>query len=68
MLPATRFRLILITRALRAFADGLILVILPWHLERLGFSVVEIGTWITLTLLGSAVFTLTAGMPAVWAV
>ncbi len=57
-------RLILTTRAIRAFADGLILVILPWHLERLGFSVFEIGVWITLTLLGSAAFTLATGLYA----
>ena len=52
------------TRALRGFVDGLVSVVLPAHLGRLGFSAVEIGAVITATLFGSAVLTMTVGLAA----
>jgi len=59
-----RFGTILQARGLRAFADGLIAVILPVHLDRLGFGVVAIGAIVTATLLGSSLLTLALGFSA----
>jgi len=55
---------ILHARGLRAFADGLIAVILPVHLDRLGFGAVAIGAIVTATLLGSSLLTLALGFAA----
>jgi len=52
---------ILAARALRAFADGFISVILPAWLLALGLGQVEIGLVGTATLLGSALATLAVG-------
>lgn len=51
-------------RGLRAFADGLIAILLPLYLGQLGYGPVEIGVIATATLLGSAVLTLALGFAA----
>jgi len=57
-------RLLLGARALRAFGDGLVSLLLPVHLARLGFDAVQIGALVTATLAGSAVLTLGVGLYA----
>ncbi|MGR8981687.1 MAG: MFS transporter [Gammaproteobacteria bacterium] len=52
---------ILIGRALRAFADGYVAVLLPVYLLTLGFETWEVGILATGTLLGSALTTLAVG-------
>ena len=54
-------RRILIGRALRAFADGYVAVLLPAYLLSLGFAVLDVGLLSTATLAGSAVATLAVG-------
>ena len=54
-------RLVLAARALRAFADGFIAVILPAYLLALGLGLLEVGFISTATLLGSALATLAVG-------
>lgn len=56
--------LLLGTRALRAFGDGLISLLLPVYLAGLGFGPLEIGALATATLAGSAALTLAAGLLA----
>jgi MFS family permease len=51
-------------RATRAFADGLVSVLLPAYLSALDYSTVQIGAIVTATLLGSAAFTLGVGLLA----
>ncbi|MDQ3044444.1 MAG: MFS transporter, partial [Chloroflexota bacterium] len=51
-------------RAIRAFGDGFVSVLLPLHLTTLGFSEVRIGAVATATLLGSAALTLLVGFRA----
>ena len=51
----------LVGRALRAFADGYVAVLLPAYLLALGFGTLEVGLLSTATLLGSAVATLALG-------
>ncbi len=53
--------ILLTTRGVRAFVDGLVSVVLPSYLVLLGFSGVQIGTIVTGTLLGSALLTLIVG-------
>jgi len=48
-------------RALRAFADGLVAVVLPAYLLALGMGQLEVGFISTATLLGSALGTLAVG-------
>lgn len=48
-------------RALRAFADGYVAVLLPAYLLSLGFGTWEVGLLATATLLGSALATLAVG-------
>jgi MFS family permease len=57
-------RRVLLTRALRGFADGLVSVLLAGHLARLGFSSLQIGAIVAGTLLGSAVLTMAVGLAA----
>jgi MFS family permease len=67
MLPASATRdarILVFTRAVRAFVDGIAFVVLPAYLEHLGFSGVQIGTVVAASLLGSAVLTLTTGYMA----
>jgi len=52
---------LLIGRALRAFVDGYIAVLLPAYLLALGLGVWEVGFLSTATLLGSALATLAVG-------
>ena len=57
-------RTLLWGRGLRAFADGLVSLLLPAYLMTLGFSPFEVGVIATATLLGSAALTLWVGMAA----
>jgi MFS family permease len=52
---------LLVTRALRGFADGVVSVMLASYLSLLGFRAIEIGALITATLLGSATLTMLVG-------
>lgn len=54
-------RHLLIGRALRAFADGYVAVLLPVYLLALGLSTWQVGVVASATLLGSAVATLSVG-------
>jgi MFS family permease len=54
--------LILITRGMRAVADGCISVLLPAYLLALGLDALRIGVLTTATLLGSALLTLAVGL------
>ena len=55
---------ILLARGLRAFGDGLVAILLPVHLSRLGYGAAGIGLIATSTLLGSALLTLALGFSA----
>ncbi|MFZ1413294.1 MAG: MFS transporter [Defluviicoccus sp.] len=55
-------KLILISRSVRAVADGCISVLLPAYLLALGFDALQVGLLTTATLLGSALLTLTVGL------
>jgi MFS family permease len=54
-------RLLLAGRAVRAFADGYVAILLPAYLLALGFGQDDIGMLSTATLLGSALATLSLG-------
>lgn len=56
--------LLLTSRGLRAFGDGLVSLLLPAYLATLGFSPFKIGVLATATLAGSAALTLTVGFVA----
>ena len=64
--PGTRpdAAFILWSRALRAFGDGYMSLLLPFYLTLLGFSALEVGVIVTGTLLGSGVMTLVVGFIA----
>lgn len=55
---------LLAARAVRAFADGFVSLLLPAYLLALGFSALGIGAIITATLIGSAGSTLLLGLVA----
>jgi MFS family permease len=57
--PAKR---LLITRALRGFADGVVSVALAGYLSELGYAPTQIGAIVTSTLLGSAALSLVTGL------
>jgi MFS family permease len=57
-------RRLILTRALRGFADGLVSILLPSYLTALGFSATQIGVILFGTLFGSALVTLWAGLAA----
>lgn len=57
----TEINLLLAGRALRAFADGYVAVLLPAYLFALGFGQIEVGLLSTTTLAGSAAATLLVG-------
>ena len=59
-----RVRILLAARAVRAFGDGFVAILLPVHLARLGFGAVGTGLVATSTLLGSALLTLGLGLVA----
>ena len=52
---------LLVGRALRAFADGYVAILLPAYLLALGFGTWEVGLLASATLLGSAMATLALG-------
>ena len=52
------------TRALRGFADGLVSVVLAGYLVELGFGAGQIGWITTMTLIGSAAATISLGLIA----
>ena len=56
--------LLLAARALRAFGDGLVSLLLPVYLAALGHGPFEIGLIATATLAGSSVLTLLVGLHA----
>jgi len=56
--------LLLTSRGLRAFGDGLVSLLLPAYLATLGFDAFRIGVLTTATLAGSAAFTLALGVVA----
>jgi MFS family permease len=56
--------ILLEARAIRAFGDGFVSVLLPLHLARLGLNTARIGLVVTATLVGSAALTLTIGLVA----
>src|SRR5687768_507889 len=67
LLPASaapEVRLLLAARALRAFGDGLVSLLLPAYLAALGHGPFEIGLIATATLAGSSVLTLLVGLRA----
>jgi MFS family permease len=57
-------RWVLGARAMRAFADGFVALLLPIYLLELGFGTLAIGSIITSTLLGSALLTFWIGLVA----
>lgn len=57
----TMVRLVLAGRALRAFADGYLAVLLPAYLLAIGLDQLDLGLLATVTLLGSAAATLAVG-------
>lgn len=57
-------KVLLITRGIRAFADGLVYVMLPGYLILLGLSGLQVGAIVTASLLGSAVLTVAVGVRA----
>jgi MFS family permease len=57
-------QLLVETRALRGFADGLVSVVLAGYLVHLGFGERQIGLITTMTLVGSAAATLSLGLVA----
>jgi MFS family permease len=57
-------RRLIVTRALRGFADGLVSILLPSYLTALGLSATQIGIILFGTLFGSALVTLWAGFAA----
>src|SRR5256885_3807730 len=60
-LEIAMIRRVLAARALRAFADGFIAVLLPAYLLALGLGQLEVGFISTATLFGSALATLAVG-------
>jgi len=61
---STDSKRLLLTRALRGFADGAVSVLLPGYLNALGFSSFQIAAIIFATLTGSAALTLGVGFAA----
>lgn len=56
--------MLLVTRGIRAFADGLVYVMLPGYLILLGLSGLQVGAVVTASLLGSALLTILVGIRA----
>ena len=57
-------RRVLCSRALRAFGDGYVAILLPVYLSAAGFGALAVGAISTATLLGSALLTLALGAVA----
>ena len=53
---------VIVARALRGWADGLVSVLLAGYLTRLGFGPIEVGAIVTGTLVGSAAVTTAVGL------
>ena len=67
LLPATATRdaaVLIQARAIRAFGDGFVSVLLPVYLAALGYGALEVGAVVTATLVGSAAVTLGVGLLA----
>jgi MFS family permease len=64
MSMAADARRVLWARALRAFGDGYVAILLPVHLSLLGYDALAVGAISTATLLGSALLTLGLGLVA----
>jgi MFS family permease len=67
LLPESATRdaaLLLWSRGLRAFGDGLVSIVLPAYLLLRGFDALEVGLLATVTMLGSAASTLLIGLLA----
>jgi MFS family permease len=60
-MSANDARLVLTARALRAFADGFVAILLPAYLLALGHGQLAVGFLSTVTLFGSAIATLAVG-------
>jgi len=61
LILSTEARQLLTARALRAFVDGYVAILLPAYLLALGFGTWEVGLMTSATLLGSALGTLAIG-------
>ena len=61
MTPANR---LLLSRALRAFGDGYVSLLLPLYLLELGYAPLQVGVIATATLIGSGIVTLGVGLHA----
>ena len=57
-------RRLLAAKALRAFGDGFVSLLLPIYLLQLGFTALQVGIIATATLLGSGLLTLGVGLAA----
>ena len=55
-------RRLLLGKGLRAFTDGLVSIVLPVYLIKLGYGPFQVGAIVTSTLLGSALLTLLIGL------
>ena len=62
MILVSDVKRVLWSRALRAFGDGYVAILLPVHLSAAGFGAVSVGVISTATLLGSALLTLGLGV------
>lgn len=62
--PISDVQRVLWSRALRAFGDGYVAILLPVHLSIAGFGALAVGVISTATLLGSALLTLGLGVVA----
>ena len=58
---STDTRRLLLAKALRAFTDGLVSIVLPVYLLRIGYNAFDVGAIVTSTLLGSALLTVAIG-------
>jgi len=61
---APHVRRLLAARALRAFGDGYVSLLLPLYLLQLGYDALEVGVIATATLVGSGILTLGVGLHA----
>ncbi|HEX6836417.1 MAG TPA: MFS transporter [Polyangia bacterium] len=65
LLPASAghdARILLTTRVIRGFSDGVVAVVLAGYLTSLGFTPLAVGAIVTGTMLGSAALTLVVGL------
>ena len=62
--PRSAVSRLYIARGLRGFGDGFAIIILPAYMTALGFDAIAVGIVATLSLLGTALLTLVAGLIA----